>query len=180
MQPAEDPPDRLDVLVAEGDIGMRVVEPVPDPVGERFPVGLVGEDAAAAEGVEPLDAVFLDRLLAFQRQLLLHLDFHREPMGVPAGDAGDRPPLHGAEAADEVLDGAGKDVVDARAPIGGRRPLVEHERCTAGPRRHAPAKEVFGFPGVEQLLLELVGAEFGEGRESHQGRRGRERLTPAS
>ena len=65
-------------------------------------------------------------------------------------------------------------------PVGRRRPLVEHERRAAGPRRHALAEEVFGLPGVEQLLLELVGAEFGKGRESHQGRRGGEALTPAS
>ncbi len=180
VQPAEKPPDRLDVLVAEGDVRMRIVEPVPDPVGQRFPVGLVGKNAAPAQRVEPLDAVLLDRLLPLQPELLFHLDFHRQSMGVPAGDARDGPPLHGAEPADEVLDRARKDVMDARPPVGGGRPLVEHERRAGGPCRHAPAEEVFGLPGLEQLLLELVGAEFGKGRKSHQGSRSGEALTPAS
>ncbi len=180
VQPAEDPPDRLDVLVAERDVRMGVVEPVPDPVGERFPVRLVGEYTAAAERVEPLDAVFLDGLLPLQLELLLHLDFHRQPVGVPPGDSRDGAPLHGAEAADEVLDGARKDVVDPRPAVGRRRPLEEHEGRTTPARLHALAEEVFGFPGLEQLLLELVGAEVGKRRKGHQGRRRGETLTPAS
>ena len=46
------------------------------------------------------------------------------------GDAGDRPALHGAEPADQVLDGPGKDVMDARAS---RSPSAAPRR-----RRRAP------------------------------------------
>ena len=152
---------------------MVVVEPVADPVGQRLPVGLVGEDAGAAEGVEPLDAVGLDFLLALEAELLLDLDFDREAVRVPPGDAGDRPPLHDAEPADQVLDGAGEDVVDAGPAVGGRRSLEEDERAPALPFLLDPLKEILGLPAGEQVALELVRTRIGKRRESHLGAPGR-------
>src|SRR5204863_423792 len=51
VQPLEQPPHRLDVLVRVRDVRVLVVEPVPDPVGERFPIGFVREHTLAAQPV---------------------------------------------------------------------------------------------------------------------------------
>src|SRR5688572_32613444 len=51
----QDPPDRLDVVVAVGDVRVVVVEPEGDPLGKLLPIALVLEDALATEGVELLD-----------------------------------------------------------------------------------------------------------------------------
>ena len=45
VQPLQQPPHRLDVVVAVGDVRVDVVEPVADPVGELLPLVLVLEDA---------------------------------------------------------------------------------------------------------------------------------------
>ena len=116
---------------------MLVVEPVRDPVGEGLPLRLVLEHALPGAGVELLHAEALDVLLPAELELLLDLDLHRQPVGVPAGDAGDRFALHRVEAADQVLDGPGEDVMDAGPAVGGRRTLVEHEGRPA--LRGAPA-----------------------------------------
>ena len=81
MQPAEQPPDRLDVVLAARDVRMLVVEPVADPVGQRFPIPLVLEDAVPRARVElrhaePLD--FLYRRLRYSRYADDHiLGFNR-------------------------------------------------------------------------------------------------------
>src|SRR5467141_972123 len=59
VQPLEQPPHRLDVLVGVGDVRVLVVEPVRDPLRQRLPIGFIGEDALAAQPVELLDAVGL-------------------------------------------------------------------------------------------------------------------------
>src|SRR5207248_1255905 len=48
----EQPPHRLDVLVGVGDVGMFIIQPVGHPVGKRFPVALVLENALTAQPIE--------------------------------------------------------------------------------------------------------------------------------
>ena len=62
-EPAKAPPDRLDVVVVEGDVGVVEVDPEADPLGQPIPLLDVLEDRLAAAGVEPVDPVLLDLLL---------------------------------------------------------------------------------------------------------------------
>src|SRR5688572_8296086 len=123
----QDPPDRLDVVVAVGDVRVVVVEPEGDPLGKLLPIALVLEDALATEGVELLDAVGLDVLFALEAELLLDLELDGETVGVPASLPGDLASLRHLEPADQVLDGAREDVMNPRPPIGGRGSLEEDE-----------------------------------------------------
>ena len=127
VQPLEQPPDALDVVVAERDVRVLVVQPVADPVGELLPFGLVLEDALPGAGVELLHAEPLDVLLAGELELLLDLDLDRQAVGIPPGDAGHRLALHRVEPADQILDRAGEDVMDAGPAVRGGRALEEHE-----------------------------------------------------
>ncbi len=77
----QDPPQRLDVVVGEGDVGRRQVHPVADALGQLLPLLDVLEDALAALLVERGDAVLLDRFLAGEAQLA------SRPRARPAGRA---------------------------------------------------------------------------------------------
>ncbi len=172
VQPLQEPPHRLDILVGVGDVGVLVVEPVADPLRQRLPIGLVGEDALAAQPVELLDAVGLDLLLARDAERLLDLDLDGEAVRVPPGDA--RHPLsqHGVVAAHHVLDGAREHVVDAGAPVSGGRPLEEDEGGPVAGGVLRLLEQPLVLPRREQLLLEPVRRQLRvERREGHQFRR---------
>ena len=65
--------------------------------------------------------------------------------------------LHRAIAAEEILDRAREDVMDARPAVRRRRPLEEHEGRRAAPRVERPREQILFFPAREQLALDVVG-----------------------
>ena len=123
----EYPPAGLDVIVIQGHVRVVHVHPVADAVGQGFPLLKVVEDALPALLVEFLDAVLFDVPLAGEAQALLHLQLHRQPVGVPAAFAQAAVPLHRPVAADDILEYPGQHVMDAGTTVGSRRPLEEHE-----------------------------------------------------
>jgi hypothetical protein len=76
--------------------------------------------------------------------------------------------LERAEAADQVLDRAPGDVVDAGPAVGGGRALEEHEgRAALGALQRALEQPLL-LPARQELLLQRVGGEIGPGRERHR------------
>ncbi len=132
---------------------MLEVEPEADALGDPVPLVLVLEHALAAAGVELGEAERLDLVLALDAEFLLHLDLDREPVRVPAPLAADLVPLHGPEAADQVLHRARENVVHAGAAVGGGRPLVEDEVALLGALVHRALEDVFRPPELEDALL---------------------------
>ena len=167
----ERPPDALDVARVHRPVGRGHVDPVAHPVGElgeRVDVPLDGLPAAC---VELRDAVALDVGLAREPELLLDGDLDGQAVAVPARAAGDVVTLHGLEAGEDVLEGAGLDVVGARAAVGGRRSLVEHPLRPAGRalqrarRRPCRRPSAGGSPAPWR-------ADRPEGEARRRGRRG--------
>ena len=151
----EGPPDRLDVGVGVGEIGVVEVEPVADPLAHRPPLPLVGVDAVQARLVELGDAVGLDLLLAGEAEPLLHLDLDRQAVGVPPGLAGHVIPPHRAVAGEEVLHHPGDHVPHVRHVVGGGRPLEEDEFPLGGRLPQALLEDPQLAPAVEHPQLEL-------------------------
>src|ERR1051325_8724613 len=104
---------------------MLVVEPVADSFAQPLPVAAILEDALAAAPIKFGDADRFDLLLAADAELFLDLDLDRQTVRVPPRLASDAIPLHRAMTAEEILDRAGEDVMDAGAAIRRRRPLEE-------------------------------------------------------
>ena len=156
VQALEQPPHGLDVRIAVRDVGVLVVEPVADAVRQRFPVGLVLEDAVLAQLVEPLDAVRLDCALAVDVERFLDFDLDRQAVRIPPRDAGHALPQHRVIAADQILQGARENVMDPRPAVGGRWAFEENERRAVARRLDDAREQPLVLPGGEQLFFQLV------------------------
>ena len=121
------PPDGFDVAVIIGDIGLVHVHPECHPLGHLLPFLLVLPDGLLALLDEGLDAKGLNLLLAVQAQLFLHLQLHRQAMGVPAANAEHLLALHGMETGKQVLHRPGHHMADVGLAVGGGRPFIEGE-----------------------------------------------------
>ena len=119
------PPDRLDVVVVQREVGLVGVDPEPDPLGQPVPLVDVAQHRLAAARVELRHAEALDVVLGLKAQLLLDLQLHGQAVAVPAPLAVHQAAAHRAVAREHVLEHAAEHVVGARAPVGRR----------AGPRR---------------------------------------------
>ncbi len=149
------PPDRFDVVVGAGYVGLIQIQPVTHPSGELVPLLLVSENALVTVGVELIDAVFLDGCLAVQPQFLLHLYLHRQPMRIPARLALHLEPAHGLVAAYQILDGAGDHVMNPRLSVGRRWAFIEHEVRSILSDPDALVKDVIRLPELEYPFLHL-------------------------
>jgi hypothetical protein len=154
-EPSQRPPDRLDVVVVEGHVGVVEVDPEADPLGQPVPLLDVLEDRLPAAGVELGDPELLDLLLGGDAELFFDLDLDRQPVAVPAGLAGDPVAAHRPVARVDVLEDAGEHVVGARPAVGGRRPLVEAPHLGPLPLGEGAAEDVALPPALEHPLLEL-------------------------
>ncbi len=147
----EQPPERLDVFVVVGDVGVLHVDPVAHLARELLPHARELHDGLAAGAVVLLDRDRAADVLLGDAQLLLHAQLDGQAVGVPARLAVDQIALLGLVAAEDVLDRAGHDVVDARHAVGRRGPFVEDERGVTLARGDALAEGVAGVPFGEDL-----------------------------
>ena len=150
----ERPPDRLDVARVQRAVGVVEVDPEADPLGQPVPVLQELEHRLAALRVEGGDPVLLDLRLGRDPELLLDGDLHRQPVAVPAALALDVVAAHRLVARVDVLEHPREDVVGARAPVRGRRALVEHPRLRALAPAHGLVEDVALAPALQHLELE--------------------------
>ena len=164
----ERPPDALDVARGHRQVGLVEVDPVAHALGHRGEGADVLERRLAAGGVELGDAVALDVALGREAELLLHGELHRQPVAVPAGPTRHVVPAHRPEPGEEVLEGAGLDVVGAGRAVRGGRALVEDPGLALGRLLERAAEDVALVPALENLLLDRrqvdAGGQGGEAR----------------
>ncbi len=158
----ERPPDRLDVGRVHGPVGAGQVDPVGHPLGQCLERVHVPQHRLPAPGVELLDAVGLDVLLAGQPEFLLHRDLDRQAVAVPAAAARHVVPLHGLEPGEHVLEHPGLDVVHARHAVRGWRPLVAGPGGPAGGLLQRALEHLAVGPGGQHLVLD-------RGQVQHRG-----------
>ena len=149
---AEQPPERLDVLVVVGDVGVLHVDPVAHLVAQVGPFAGVHHHVLAALAVVVLDADGFADVFLRDAELLLHAELHGQSVCVPSGLAVDLVALHRLEAAEGVLDAACQHMVYARVSVGRRGAFVEDERGTAFPLGDAPVEDVLCVPLLEHLF----------------------------
>ena len=151
----ERPPDRLNILVREGDVGMGEIDPVAHALGEVFPFRFILPDGLPALLVEFRHAKFENVILMLESQRFLDLDLDGQTVRVPAGLPVDPVAAHGLVPADEVLEGPADDMMNSRLAVRGRRPFI---KCKAGaPRagRNALLEHLVLPPEVQDAEFEL-------------------------
>ena len=119
-------PQRLDILVLKGDIGVFQIHPIAHLLGQFIPKVFVLQYLGAAGLVILVHTNLLADILLGNAQLFLHAQFHRQSVGVPACLAVHIVTLLCLVAAEHVLNGACHHMVDARLAVGRRRTVVEH------------------------------------------------------
>ena len=114
----EQPPDCLDIPVVIGDVGVVHIDPEPHVAGQVFPyIGKLHHILATGLVVIFNGNLCSDVFLGYPESLL-HAQFNRQSVGIPAGLAFDLITLQCTETADGILDGARHDMVDAGHPVG--------------------------------------------------------------
>ncbi len=151
----EEPPYGLDVAVVVCDIGVGHVDPVAHAAGEVFPFAGILHHLAAAGGVVVIDRDFLADVLLGDAEILFNAKFDGETVGVPTGLAFHLIALHGLVAAENVLDGAGQDVVNAGFAIGGGRTFEKYERGATFAFRHCAGKHIFISPLFKDGIIDF-------------------------
>ena len=170
-------PHRLDVVVVEGVVGVGHVHPEAHALGHALPVADVAHDRLAAAPGELLDPdLALDAGLVEDPELLLDLVLDGQAVGVPAGAARAVVAAHGLVAGEQVLEGAGEDVVEPRPPVRGRRTLVPDVEGAALGLALAGLEHLVGAPPLEDLLLDahavVAAVDFAKVHDALPGRRG--------
>ena len=160
VQLGKRPPDALHVAAAVRDVGVFEVHPVPDAGGHLLPVADVAEDARLTTLDEPADPVGLDPGAPVDAELLLDLHFHREAVGIPAGDPLGPAAAHGLEPGEDVLEHPGQDMPVVRAPVRGRRPVVPDPGPTVFPALHRAFEDAAIAPEADHVPL--GGGNFGD------------------
>ena len=108
---------------------------------------------AAACGIVVIDRYLLADVFFGDSESFFHAELHRKSVGVPAGLALHLIALHRFEAAGDVLDGAGHDMVYARHAVGRRWTFEEYERRAAFALGHAGLEETVAVPDGKYLLI---------------------------
>ena len=150
----EHPPQGFDIFVVVGDVRVFHIDPVPHPAGQFVPQPGIFHHRFAAGAVILFDGDFFADIFFGDAQFLFHAQLDRQAVGVPPGLAVHEKPFLGLVTAEYVFDGTGHYVVDARDPVGRRRPFVKHERGVP----------FAGFDAfMESILLIPLSQHFGAG-----------------
>ena len=116
------PPDALDVLGRVGDVGVAVVEPVPDALRSAAPTRSdTSTRCSRHSAIESLDAQRFDLRLGRDPELLLDLDLDRQPVRVPARLPRHVEPAHGPVPAEQILQRSREHMMNARPAVRRRR-----------------------------------------------------------
>src|SRR3989442_6819422 len=101
------------------------------------------------------------RSTLFPYTTLFRSDLDRQAVRVPAGHAGHAVAQHRVEAADQVLDGAREDVVDAGAAVGGGWSLEEDERRAVALSFLGAREQPLVLPRGQQLFFQRIHRQGG-------------------
>ena len=151
----EELPDVLDVRVAEREVVVAPVHPLPEALraarqGRRRP----DDDVAALPG-ERLEAVLLDLGLRVQPELALDADFDPEPLAVEAVLVALLEAAKPLVALEDVLERPSPRGVDTeRGPVRGHRTVDERPPRAAAVELTQLRERPFPLPDVEELEFE--------------------------
>ena len=140
VQLLEQVPQRLDILVVVGDIGVLEVHPVTHFLRQISPFGGVFHHLTATRSVVFIDANLLTDVLFGDTEHFLHAQLHRQTMRVPTGFTTHLETLHRLETTESVLNRSRHHMVNTRLAVRRRRSFEEQELRVSFARRDTLTK----------------------------------------
>ncbi len=80
----QNPPDALDIIVAEGDVGIVQIYPETNALGELLPIGQITQDTCTAFFVKSGNAIFFNFVLVLEAEFFFDFDFDWQTVCIPA------------------------------------------------------------------------------------------------
>ena len=161
----EQPPQRLDITVVVGDVGVLHIYPVTHTVREVFPLAGKLHHIFAAGSVVVGHRNGLTDVFLGNAQRLFHTQLYGQTVGIPTGLTHHLKSLHGLVTAENILDGASHYVVNTRHTVGRGGTLVEYKRRTTFAGFQTLMKKILLIPLIQNLLVDFREVEmriFGE------------------
>ena len=153
IQLFEQPPQRFDILVVVGDIGVLHIHPVTHEVAQVGPFLGVHHHVAAAACIVFFNANAVADVFLCDAQFLFNAQLNGQSVGVPSCLAIHLESLHRLVTAEYVLDGTRHHVVNTRVSVGRRRTFKEYERGAALAFCHTAVEQVLLVPHLEHLFI---------------------------
>ncbi len=122
----ENPPDTLDVLVFEGDIGVIQADPIAHALGQFFPIIEIAQHALATFFVVFSDAIDFDLALNLDAEFLLDLDLDGQAMRIPTAFAQHTVTIHHLIAREQIFERPRQNMMDTGLAVGSWRPFIEN------------------------------------------------------
>ena len=152
VQSLQQIPHGFDVFVVIGHVRAIQIDPIPHQPRQFLPFPGELHHIFPAMPVKVRDGNSLANILPSDAQFLLHLQFHRQAMGVPSAFAIHPVTLHGPIPTQQILDGPGHHMMNPGDTVGRRRSLVEDFGWPTI-LRHRLFKNLVGFPKCGYLGL---------------------------
>ena len=153
MKLLQQPPQRFDVTVVIGDVGILHIHPITHFVGKVFPLLGKFHHILAAGGIVFGNGNSLTDIFFGDAERLFNTQFHRKPVRVPSGFALHLEALHGFVAAENILNGARHYMVNTRHAIGRGRSFEKHERRTTFTFCHTLGENLVFVPFLQHFLV---------------------------
>src|SRR5215212_2508468 len=122
----QNPPDRLDVVVGIGHIGILEIHPERNTIGEPLPILNISKYRLFTKFVELIDAVLFDLMLVVDPKLFLYFDLDRQAVCVPAAAARDMKAAHDLVTREHILESARQHMMHAWFSIRSRRSFIKN------------------------------------------------------
>src|SRR5437868_6860760 len=130
MELLERPPNRLDVIIRAGYVGMIEINPVSHALGKFLPPCIapyIAKDELSALLIKGFDTIFDNIGLMLESKFLFDRNLDRQAVRIPSRLARNPVTLHRLIPADNILQRPRKDMVDARNAVNGGRTFVKRE-----------------------------------------------------
>ena len=134
---------------------MLQIDPVAHLPRELVPQVLVFQHLSAASLVVVVNRYLLAYVLFRDAKVLLHAQLYGKAVCVPAGLAVNEEALLRLVAAEDVLDGAGHHVVDARLAVSRRRAVIENIRRMAFRQLLSLLESLVFLPEAADIVADL-------------------------
>src|SRR3989344_3685771 len=123
----EEMPEHFHVRTVEGEVCLRLIDPIADAFGELGPQLDIREHTFAALLIKGSDTILLDIGLARETELLLNLKLDRETVRIPTSAPIHPVATHRLVARNRILESASFEMVNSWLAVGGWRTLGKNK-----------------------------------------------------